>query len=241
MTEDRSRDEHLFLRADLGPPRGEWPPEFTRRADLPESLELTLGKGRFGQSVQWEHGSRFSLSAPIIEVDINDMIDDARLQTVRDVIAHWVRIDRDNCDRVRQGLPMFRMPASWTVNETPENQPMVELGRSIPMSELLRRGLLRFAEGLQWMGALQGNRGDLIFALGAALLLDRLQTEHAGIFEADRFWHTRVPGQLGHIVLQRLNDALGQGQGGYRYAGLEAVQRLIIDDPIVQKYLSRSA
>jgi hypothetical protein len=211
------------------------------RDHLPESLELTLGKGRKGELVQWENGSRFSLSAPIIEVYIDDMVDDARLQTLRDVFAYWVRIDRENCDRVRQGLPMLRMPASWEVNETPKDKPMAELGRALPMSELLQRGLLRFAEGLQWMGGLQGQRGDLIFALEAALLLDRLQKEHPETFENDPFWRTRVPGQLGQIVLRRLNDASGQGPGGYYYAGLDAVEKMISDHPIVQKYLAGSA
>jgi Domain of unknown function (DUF4365) len=205
--------------------------------ELPDSLELTPGEGRTGQCVQWVNGSHFSLSAPIIEAGMSDLTDNDRLQALRAVFAHWVRYERENCDLVRQGLPRFRMPASYTVNEMVNLQPVVQQGNALPPPMLLERGMLRLAEALECVGGLQGHRGDHAFALEAALLLDRLQTKYPDVFKNNLLWRHRIPGQLGQIVLWRLLKAIGQ-EGGYLYAGLEAVENMMENDPIIQKYLT---
>jgi hypothetical protein len=91
--------------------------------NLPESLELTPGQGQDGEFVQWIDGSSFPLSAPIIEVGLNDLMDGVQLLALRDVFAHWVRFDRENCDFVRQGLFQFRMPAQYMTNNSPADGP----------------------------------------------------------------------------------------------------------------------
>ena len=123
------------------------------------------------------------------------------LEALRAVFAHWVQYDRENCDLVRQGLPIFRMPASYTVNETVKLRAVAEQGNTAPPPMLLQRGMLRLAEALQCVGGLHGNRGDRAFALEAALLLDRLQTKYPEVFEDTLLWRHRVPGGLGQVVL----------------------------------------
>jgi Domain of unknown function (DUF4365) len=208
--------------------------------NLPESLGLVPGEGRTGGFVQWENSSSFSLSAPIIEANMRDLMDNDRLESLRDVFAHWVRFDRENCDLVRQGLLRFRMPASYTVNETPE-QSFGELSGTAPEPEFLNRGLFLLAEALQCIGGQLGTKGDLAFALEAALLLDSIQKDHVEIFENNPFWRSRVPGQIGTIVNIGLNKALERGQDTYTYAGLDTVKKMIRDDPLVRKYLAGSA
>ena len=105
------------------------------RDQLPSTLELTPGEGPTGECIQWLDGSKFSLSAPIIEAGINDLTDDVRLQTLRKTFVQWVRFDRENCDLVRHGLPRFRMPASYIVNETIETRSIFEAGNAAPRTE----------------------------------------------------------------------------------------------------------
>ena len=127
---------------------------------LPDSLELTPGEGQTGECVQWVDGSSFSLSAPIIEASMRDLMDDDQFEALRAVFAHWVQYDRENCDLVRQGLPIFRMPASYTVKTTVKLRAVAEQGNTAPPPMLLQRGMLRLAEALQCVGGLHGNRGD---------------------------------------------------------------------------------
>ncbi len=204
---------------------------------LPTSLELTPSDESKGEFVQWQNASSFSLSAPIIEASLNDLVDDARMEAFGKVFAYWVGIDRDNCDLIRQGLLRFRMPHSYVVNELP-NTGMGEAGFAFPDLQFLRRGLLRLAESTECIGGQLGRRGDLQSALMAALLVDRIRTEYAQAFEDNPFWrHHRVPGMLGMDVNSRLNKAAGDG--GYFYAGLDALKKHLADDPLVKKYLEQ--
>jgi hypothetical protein len=47
---------------------------------IPATLELQPSFMTVGQSVQWHHESIFSLSAPIIQVDLHDLIDNDRIK-----------------------------------------------------------------------------------------------------------------------------------------------------------------
>jgi len=203
---------------------------------LPKQLELQPGTGRNGKFVEWKKASSSSLSAPIIEADLHDLIDDSRMNELRKIFAYWVRIDRENCDLVRQGLLRFRMPASYRVNELPETG-IGESGLALPDLEFLRRGLLRLAEAIECIGGQLGNRGNLAFALEAAILLDRIQKQHSDVFAGNPSWRHRVPGLLGQIVNRRLNEALEQ-HTSYLYAGLDQVEKNLLNDPLVKKYLS---
>jgi hypothetical protein len=52
---------------------------------LPNRLELTPEAGGNGDVVRWQDGSRFSLSAPVIEVALADLLDEDRLAKLRDI------------------------------------------------------------------------------------------------------------------------------------------------------------
>ena len=99
--------------------------------ESPSRLELQPGDGADGQFVAWENGEKFSLSAPIIRATLADLIDDEKMESLRNVFRCWVRFDRENCDLVRQGLLRFRMPASYRVNQMPDAG-IGELGSAHP-------------------------------------------------------------------------------------------------------------
>jgi hypothetical protein len=88
----------------------------------------------------WVEGPSCSLSAPIIEVGVEDLISDGRMQQLSTVLEYWTERDRENCDRVRMGLLSFTGPASYLVNEVP-NSGMIRMGRIGPSQEQIRRGL----------------------------------------------------------------------------------------------------
>jgi hypothetical protein len=206
---------------------GVWPP----------TLQLTPGTGLAGKVLRWEDGLSFCLSAPIIEAGISDLTDDVRLGTLKAVFSQWVDFDRENCDLVRQGLPRFRMPNSYVTNKL--STELFEGGLSASAQPgVVNRGLLRLAEALECLGGFLGNMGDRAFALEAAMLLDRIQKEHPSIFCGRPYLQDRVSGLLGQIVNRNLNKALGQPEGGFLHAGLECVEKAIMDMPIVQRYLA---
>lgn len=197
---------------------------------LPKHLELVPGKAPSDDD--WLNGSRFPLSDPIIEAGLEDLIDDRRMEKLREVFAHWVRLDRENCDLVRQGLFRFRRPGAYRVNELPIAN--TQLDRMQPDLAFLKRGLFRLAEAVECIGGQLGNSGDYAFALKAALLLDHIQTKYEDVFAGNNFWSVRVPGWLGIVVNDRLNRALGEA--GYHYAGLDAVEETLASDTLVKKY-----
>jgi hypothetical protein len=203
--------------------------------ELPKHLELVPGKAP--NDVHWLNGSRFPLSDPIIEAGLEDIIDTRRMRRLREVFVHWVRLDRENCDLVRQGLLRWRRPRAYRVNELPIADTQLDLMR--PDLALLKRGLFQLAEAVECIGGQLGIRWDYAFALKAALLLDHIQTEYKDVFAGNHFWHHRVPGWLGDVVNDRLNRALGEA--GYYYAGLDAVEKTLASDPLVQKYCAPSA
>src|SRR5271166_5277861 len=103
-----------------------------------------------------------------------------------------------------------------------------------PDLALLKPGIFRLSEAIECIGGQLGNSGDYEFALKAALLLDYIQTKYKKVFAGNNFWRHRVPGWLGDVVNHRLNRALGKD--GYLYAGLEAVEKTLANDPLVKKF-----
>jgi hypothetical protein len=205
---------------------------------LPDRLELKPEETVDGSFNDWGNGETFSLSAPIIQVTLEDLISDDRMGALRQVFAYWVRLDRENCDLVRQGLLRFRMPPAYRVNEVPAPS-IAELGNAVPETEFLRRGIVTLAEGAECISGQLGRRGDRMGALLGALLLDHLQRNYGGEFEGNPRWQQRVPADLGRIVCGGLNEALVDNQRStYQYRGLEAVEKMLIEEPLVKRFLA---
>jgi hypothetical protein len=211
---------------------------------LPARLELRPEDVQDGGFVSWQHGEggeSFSLSAPILRATIADLVNGAALDTFREVLACWVQFDRENCDLVRQGLLRFRMPHTYRVNEVPKGG-LVEQGLSTPEQGFLRRGILASAEGAECVGGQLGRSGDRRAALFAALFVDHLQRTYPDAFVDARRWGQRLPGDLGYIVGQSLNEALSDGHGPpYQYSGIDAVTEALCSNAIVKKFLNSPA
>jgi len=168
--------------------------------ELPDKIELTPGKGPSGKAEEWRGPGNYSFSAPIIEAGLQDFLDTDRMEKLQRVFASWVDNDRDNLTFIRQGLLRFRRPMRYQVNEVPTID--VQEERRLPNRDMLKRGLFRLAEAISCLGGQVAALGDRAFALQAALLLDRIQTEYEDVFAGDRFWDERCPGWLGFEVIR---------------------------------------
>ena len=140
--------------------------------EIRDRLELRPGGGKEGNWKAWDDGSSFSLSAPIIQANLADLIDPDRMEKLRKVFEYWVDLDRENCGLIRQGLLRFRRPSFYRVNEIPKTDLQEE--RMTPDLQFLNRGILRLAEAIECIGGQLGNRGERELALKAALLLEQI-------------------------------------------------------------------
>lgn len=207
---------------------------------LPARLALCPEDTEDGSFTWWQHrgdGDLFSLSAPFLRVTIAELVDGAMLNTFRNVLAHWIRFDRENCDLIRQGLLRFRMPHSYRTNEVP-NGGWVEQGLSAPAPAFLERGIMSSAEGAECVGGQLGRRGDRRAALFAALFVDHLQRSYPDSFAEHGRWGHRLPGDLGQIVRDGLNQGLDDGTDArYSYAGIDAVTEAVCSNGLVKQFL----
>jgi hypothetical protein len=116
---------------------------------------------------------------------------------------------------------------------------IVELGDAVPERTALKRGILTLAESVQCIGGQLGQIGDRSGTLLAALLLDHLQIHYPDMFHDSVRWQSRMPGQLGHIVCSSLNQVMPTDQTiQYYYQGLEAIEAILANDPLVKRYLT---
>lgn len=206
--------------------------------DLPNRLELVPGDGDSGDFVQWVNGEKYSLSAPILRVGVEELLR-GDLNALRAVFEHWVRVDRENCDLVRQGLLRFRMPAGYRVNELP-HEGTGESGHNPPDASFLKRGLITMAEGLECIGGQLFEQGDRQAALWAALLVDHLLRHYKTAFaDVPRLKNSRVPGWLGVRVTRALNTAINANPPRYTYQGLDALIESLQEADPLKTYLAQ--
>lgn len=208
---------------------------------LPSRLELKPEERDDGEFISWENGEVFSLSAPIMRATIADLIDGDKMEALRKVFQSWVQFDGENCDLVRQGLPRFRIPASYRVNELPKKG-ISQLGYASEEMEYLERGILRLTESAECIGGQLFRLGDRSGAVYAALLVRHLLKRYESAFAGKL---QGVVG-LGDLVFmsKRLNDALEALQNGrvvrYAYMGIDEIGKALENDPIVKRFLANN-
>jgi hypothetical protein len=203
---------------------------------LPPSVELIPGDCHDGEFDACAGLPTCHLSAPILEISLADLTDDARMQQHRAVFEYWVGLDRDNCELVRAGLLRFRRPTTYKTNVVASTTVLAGLG--FIDNEVLRRGINRLAEAIECIGGQLAHsyRGNLAFGLEAAMLLDRIQKEFVEELKDNHFLATRVPGLLYQCVVGPLRELDGSN---YAYGGLDAVEKEFADLPLVKQFLKK--
>ena len=176
--------------------------------DLPSSLELVPDARHDGESIQWGAGARFSLSAPIVERTITELLDDAIWKETRAVIDFWLQAEQENLARFTMQVPVFSMPSRYATNVTGFGGTVFQ-GSSLPHRvEGVRASL---GELLPWLASAYHYQGDIGGMARTALLLRYLFPEYIGPGTPDA-------GFANYAV----NDALGL-QPKYVYEGVDQI------------------
>jgi hypothetical protein len=82
-----------------------------------DHLELTPGAAGKGEYTQWDGGQRISLSAPILDITLPDLLDnEERVAEVRQALRYWLDLDRANLASFGTGALNFVMPQSYETN-----------------------------------------------------------------------------------------------------------------------------
>jgi hypothetical protein len=77
-------------------------------SSLPSRIVLTPGDEDGCQDAGWLDGTEFLLRAPLLRLTLADLMDQEKMDALREVFQVWVSADRENCDLVRRGLSRFR-------------------------------------------------------------------------------------------------------------------------------------
>jgi hypothetical protein len=163
---------------------------------LPPSLKLIPEITHAGRCTQWEtdtkseDGWKFTLSAPILDFSMTDILEDSFHETARKVLEMWLEVEQQNLLHVNAGIYSFRMPDPYKTNSTEIGgwatqgiapAPQALLGKSIDHL----KGLLSWLIG-QWRNE------DFLAAVLGAMLLRHLGDEHP-----DAFLHRAINGAVG--------------------------------------------
>jgi len=138
---------------------------------LPPRLELIPTVESEGQCTKWEGGTKFSLSAPILDASMEDLLKDDFHREAREVLQFWISVDLANLERINAGIHSFTMPASYRVNST-------ELLRwaihGVTKAENIESAIEHLKESLSWISSQLHRRGDISGAARCAMLLRHL-------------------------------------------------------------------
>jgi hypothetical protein len=233
---------------------------------LPDRLKLVTGIGKEGKFEPWTESS--SLSAPIIEVRYEDLRNKEHVDKLGKVFSRWVELDQKNCDRVRQGLLTFGVPASYTVNKDPLGtlepinqgppredslQPANRVGGAFEQDynagpEFVQRGVQCLGEALVCIGRQAAQRDNKhALAIEAALLADRLNQAYPDAFKDDPFVRhlgkkdkRRFSGMFETAIRTRLRKIFGDSVYSNLDEFLDAVEKEIANIPLIKQYVQGS-
>ena len=175
---------------------------------LPQRVELTPEVRSEGLSTAWKGGENFSLSAPILDFSIQEIIQDNFHRQVKSVLEFWIRLDQENLHRINTGIHSFKMPAKCYTNEI---RPCPWAIQEIRKAENIEVVLEHLKEVLSWITRQLHLRGELPTAACGSLLLRQLFPDEDVIHNDD--------------LCRRVNQVLGRDN--YLYVGIDALNDMI--------------
>ena len=184
---------------------------------LPRRLELIPGLGAEGHAAAWIDGTRFSLSAPILEASIPETLDGEFVKRAKAVLQFWIDIDLENLDRLRSGVLNFKVPHPYQTGECKVRGWAIQ-GVNRAEGEAVAQGIARLRKSLDWVSDQLYKHGDLPGAIRGMLLLRHLYwsdyhspaslsngTEIGELLEKNPLgWVNQVVDEIGSLVDSRL-------------------------------------
>ena len=173
--------------------------------EIPDSLKLVPEDSRQGRCTQWEDGKMFSLSAPIVDRTITDLLDDTVFTQTRAVIEFWLHAEANNLALVTMGVPSFTMPDEYETNTTAFKGTVFQWGAP---SDGIARVRETLGKMLPWLAEAYRRENNLGGMARTALLLRHLYPDYEG------------PGTpKAPFVQQALNKTLGSNR--YSFDGVD--------------------
>lgn len=137
---------------------------------FPENLRLVPGVGPEGGFTKWEEGGERSLSAPILDFSIAEMLEDGFPERVQQILFEWIKFDEANIHRVKSGIYSMSRPAKYQTNSSNITDSSIiwfSLGQA--SQQYMELSLQRLREQLSWV-IQQLQIADFSAAVRAALL-----------------------------------------------------------------------
>jgi hypothetical protein len=140
---------------------------------LPTSLVFVpegRGAGAGGAYGFDEASGHYLLGAPILKFKIEELLDDSRFNTIRDILRFWILKDFDNVRRYQMGMQSLWMPWEVVTNELPRG-PESTLSLVVTTPEIRSKAEASLALLLEWLAYPRFKDGELLDALLAAMML----------------------------------------------------------------------
>jgi hypothetical protein len=185
---------------------------------LPAQIDLFPEELEQGEFNSWLGAGSVSLSAPIIDIAIGDLVDDNRHTMLREVLTSWLDLEQRNLLCVQNGLNAFEAPYQYRTNSD-DIWAGGRAGVGITRAPDLTAATAALKEQLGWLVRQYAVAGDESKAIRAMLMLRGLYVDG----DASRF---------DNGLLQKLTERLGVS--GYLFAGLDELAKRL-DEMIANK------
>jgi len=178
---------------------------------LPDRLELVPTTDEEGRCTQWQGSTTFSLSAPVLDATIQQLLDDGFHRQAWEVLRSWIGFDLENLARIRAGIHSFRMPDQYTTNMT-NFRAWVTQG--ITKAPDLASAMEHVKESVAYLSSQLNRKGDLAGAVRCAMLLRY-------------FFKSDTSGGTHDADLHSTINKLIRGDQDYLFTGVDSLNAMI--------------
>lgn len=178
---------------------------------LPNRLELVPTTDQEGRCVQWEGGTTFSLSAPVLDATVQELLDDEFHRQAWEVLRFWIGFDLENISRIKAGIYSFRMPHQYTTNTTAVGGWATQ---GITKAPDLAPAMEHVKDSLAYLSSQLYRGGDLAGALRCAMLLRH-------------FFKNDTLGGTHDFQLHTEINKMAKTEKKYLFAGVDSLNALI--------------
>lgn len=177
---------------------------------IPQQLELIPSFDTKGRALTWVSHNTYSLSAPILDFSLSDMLKTDFRNQAQAVLQFWIKIEQNNINRIHSKILSCTTPDHYETN-TVNFKSWVTMGSSKAKAEELEQAIATLKQHIAWIGGQFYVHNDLEKAMMSYLLLRELTKDEV------YFYDTRF--------LIDLNARLNRDD--YLYAGIDEVRNFI--------------
>jgi hypothetical protein len=161
--------------------------------------------------MEWKNGTEFSLSAPILDASVQDLLDDEFHRKASEVLRFWIEVDLANLQRIRAHIYSFTVPHKYFTNSGGHGG---RVSLEITKAPDVRPAIDQVKESVAWISSQLYRSGDLAGAVRCALFLRHFYKDDYIDSTHNVSLHTAISSVVSH-------------DGKYVYAGADELNALI--------------